>query len=178
LRTRVGADAPHPTLEALMVGRVEGPAALGALAGWQRDATGAAAIRSELGEAERRAVDLCVLSRDDVETAADVARNTEKALLHSLDDVALLSIACELVRLGDRDTAKVLLDDIVGCPIDLSDIEDLPNLPDGGFDVDVTTHAALLYAAARRTEDTNARAALLAEARKFDVLQRVVPPGP
>ncbi len=54
-------------------------------------------------------------------------------------------------------------------------VEALPDVSGLSEDLDVQLRAAMLYAASRRTDDAERREKLLAEARRLDVLDVVVP---
>ena len=121
---------------------------------------------------------LTLLSRSAPDEAAALALEADESTLLRLDDEVQIVVACELLRQGARERAELVLGGLsppLGAELHLGDLEALPAVAGLSEDIEPVHRAALLVAASRRVEDATRREALLAEARRLDVLRLVVP---
>jgi tetratricopeptide (TPR) repeat protein len=126
----------------------------------------------------RRYCELSVLSQVDLDKAASLALETEAGTLQRLEDEVQLAIACELDRTGHAAEAEHVLAGLspqVAQVVGMDDVRALPDVDGLSEDLEPMHRAALLVAASRRVEDDTRREALLAEARRLDVLRIVCP---
>ncbi len=183
LRGRQPKGSSFPTLKVALapfLGEEGGETlALLALVGWARDAERVHALHRTVDESEVIAKNalLCVNLRTSPQSTARLAKLRGVEDLGMLDDLAMLTLACEWVRTGDLENAEKLLGGLQQVERGTLTIEHLKKLPEvSGLDENLPTvlRAALLYAASKRS-DGAAADALLAEAKRFDILGRVTP---
>lgn len=121
---------------------------------------------------------LVLLAQQDVEQAARGALAATDETLTGIDDLAQIVMACELHRLGHADKARSVL---AGLSPETADeltydhIKVLPDVSGLSRDLPIGPRAAMLFSASRRTEDAARKSELLARARRYDVLARILP---
>ena len=161
LRERVGSPAVHSPIEALLAPLCEGGTCSSALlAELALTSRSRAAFRKHAPALEDeyllRRGELTLLSRDDVEAAARLARDTAEDTLQELDDLAQVSIACELLRTGEAELARTVFTGLTDWLRQYLSFEHLRRLPAmGGLssDIPLDIQAALHAAAARVAQD-------------------------
>ena len=183
LRERVGSPAVHSPIEALLAPLCEGGTCSSALlAELALTSRSRAAFRKHAPALEDeyllRRGELTLLSRDDVEAAARLARDTAEDTLQELDDLAQVSIACELLRTGEAELARTVFTGLTDWLRQYLSFEHLRRLPAmGGLssDIPLDIQAALHAAAARVAQDDTQKAQHEAQARRLDTLGYVLP---
>ena len=135
---------------------------------------------ASLDPAYRDAARVAVLSATDVAAAADLAATLPAEALgparpFTWDVTTRVAVGCELFRTSRADLARRFVQTGGSEDADDAALVADPTIPLRNDDLDLEVRAACLYALARRADDPTRRAALLEEARAFDLFRAVVP---
>ncbi len=145
------------------------------------DAAVARELAAELEDEPRALIEITVLTAQDLDSAVAAARALVSAgpePLVQLGDLTKVQLAAEFVRSGDTALVDILFNGLSGfarTSLKRELLDDLPQLPAREVRLPAHLRAALVHAAARRTDDADVREALLARARALDPLRRVLP---
>lgn len=125
------------------------------------------------------ALRLAISSFGDLAAAATKAADAPDAVLGSLDNVAALSIACELAGTGRVTAARRVYEANASAKLVGPRFEQLATpaaaLDDRSLEPDLASQAVLAYAASRRATEPAEKERFLARARSADVLRIIVP---